>query len=412
MYAVCGVHRGKANLKITHIAWDLRGEMGGPVRMVKDLCATLGKRGHQIQLLAARTDDQQQPATSGSNLHVKHLEPSILPLSLLSRRGLREARRLVKDADLVHLHVPWRAFNLQLSHSLADLDIPYVLTTHGALNDWAMRQKKFKKEAYLHIARRRLFGPARQIHFTSPAEEAQALTILPEIADKTEVLPCLIDLAPYRSLPGSSLAMESFPCIRRNVPKILFMSRLHPSKGLETLLAAAGMLRKRGVNFQLLVAGPTRERYLQRMRDLAAQLGVAANTEFLGMVSGQKKLALYQAANVFALPTFSENFGLVLAESLACGTPVVTTRGTDIWRDLQNAGGQIIERTPEAFADRLEQLLTSPAEAVVKGTEGRDYIHSWLDTDKVASDYESFYSKAAGVSQSPELKLITPKQVA
>ena len=112
------------------------------------------------------------------------------------------------------------------------------------------------------------------------------------------------------------------------------------------------------------------------------------------MVRGDVKLSLYELADVFVLPTYQENFGLVLPEALACGTPVVTTRGTDIWRELAAAGAWIVEQNPPAIAAAVAELLASEQLRTDLGVRGRQFVRDWLAEDKVSAGYEQMYRDA------------------
>jgi glycosyltransferase involved in cell wall biosynthesis len=109
-----------------------------------------------------------------------------------------------------------------------------------------------------------------------------------------------------------------------------------------------------------------------------------------------EKISLYQSADLFVLPTQQENFGLVLIEALAAGTPVLTTRGTDIWQDIAAAGGTIAEYTPAAISAALDKLLEDRVSLAAQGQRGRDWVMQNLNTEKLASDYERLYAKVIG----------------
>jgi len=111
-------------------------------------------------------------------------------------------------------------------------------------------------------------------------------------------------------------------------------------------------------------------------------------------------LSLYAMADVFALPTQQENFGLVYSEAMLCETPAIGTKGTDIWRELEEGSATITDRTPEAFADAIEELVTDKELARSKGKAGRVQMLKWLDTDTVAEQYEKMYASAASEHQS------------
>lgn len=168
---------------------------------------------------------------------------------------------------------------------------------------------------------------------------------------------------------------------------------------MDVLIRAVADLAHAGRSLRCIVAGTGDNAYLERMRALAASLGVADRVRFVGMVTGDLKLSLYQLADVFALPTSQENFGFVLPESLACGTPVVTTEGVDIWPELVDGGGAVVaERTPAAFARETAALLDDPARRERMGRQGREWVMRYLDGESVAEKYEDLYRRAASRS--------------
>jgi glycosyltransferase involved in cell wall biosynthesis len=123
----------------------------------------------------------------------------------------------------------------------------------------------------------------------------------------------------------------------------------------------------------------------------AKNTGVVDEVTFLGMVLGSLKLSLYAMADIFALPTQQENFGLVYAEAMLCETPTIGTKGTDIWRELQKGGAIIADRTPEAFADAIASICNDKSQLKELGTKARTHILGWLDTNTVAQQYEEMY---------------------
>jgi len=109
------------------------------------------------------------------------------------------------------------------------------------------------------------------------------------------------------------------------------------------------------------------------------------------MVRGIEKQSLYQLSDVFVLPTYQENFGLVIAEAMACGTPVVTTRGTDIWREIERGGARIADMNPESLATQMREFLTDNETRDRVGQQGLHFIRQWLDRNSVVSGYEQVY---------------------
>jgi glycosyltransferase involved in cell wall biosynthesis len=185
------------------------------------------------------------------------------------------------------------------------------------------------------------------------------------------------------------------PSHQATLPKILFLSLLHEKKGVDILIRAAAQLRDAGQSFVLLIAGTGEAAYKRQLLDLTAKLNLTDHVHFLGLITGSQKLSLYQLADIFVLPTFQENFGLVLAEALACGTPVITTRGTDLWPHIQEAGGLITDATPAAFAAAISKLLASPDDLPALGRRGRAWVFDNLAQDTIARRSETLYRELA-----------------
>ena len=395
MFATDDFHL-KLGQACVHFFPQLRLEHGGVVKAVLDMCAMLAERGHAVTLLTCDGADVPDAwRTAGENTpQVVELQPSRRFPTLISREGLRQARPILRQAGVVHLHTPWAISNLQLARRLRAGGMPYVVTIHGMMDDWCMRQKGLKKRMFLALTGRRFLERAAQIHFTAQAEQDQTLRWIPGARSRATVAPCVIDLREYEDLPGPEPAYAAFPAIDPHQPKVLYLSRLHPKKGIEILIAAAAILRDRGLAFQVLIAGPGEPAYQASLQRLVDDHRLGNRVQFLGMVRGTEKLSLYQAADVFVLPTYQENFGLVLVEALACATPVVTTRGTDIWHELEQAGAKIVSNEGAALAQAISDILTDPAGAPELGRQGRQYIQRWLSKDQIAEQYEKLYAAA------------------
>jgi len=232
------------------------------------------------------------------------------------------------------------------------------------------------------------------VHCTAEEELNQARKWF-HAGTPTAVLPILVNLEPFRSLPGKELGLAMLPESKRGDFKILFLSRLHEKKGVDTLIKAAAMLRDRGLRFVLIVAGNGEHTYETYLRDLAAQLNLKEQVHFVGLVTGASKISLFQSADLFALPTHQENFGVALAEAMSAGTPVRTTQGTDIWREVQAAGGTIADATPQAFADAISKLMSDPADLKSRGEQGRQWAFNVLAEEPLAKRYESLYRQIA-----------------
>jgi glycosyltransferase involved in cell wall biosynthesis len=351
----------------------------------------MARRGHRVTL--ACSDPADIPGAWARDQANSHVVVKLDPPGRAGRlvpAALARVDSLTAEADAVHLHTPWDLANLQITRRR---NKPYILSIHGMLDDWSMAQKGLKKRLFLWLFARSLLNGAAAVHCTAEAERTQATRWFD--GSRAVVVPLVFDLTDFRTLPGPYGARAEFPVTASEEGKLLFLSRLHPKKGAEIFLRAGAMLQRRGTPVQLILAGPGDGAYIAGLKELAGELGMGDRTHFLGLVVGQNKISLMQSADVFILPTSQENFGFVFPEAMACRTPVVTTRGVDIWPELEASGGAVIaERSPEAIADAAAGLLADPIRRRTMGEKGREWVLSALDTDRVSSQFEAMYAKA------------------
>jgi len=379
-------------MKILHYKPTICLEEGGVVRAVLDMCTEMAGAGHEVTLATTDTKDVPQPWREGAPGC-----PSLLTVPNRMRPTHCDALvRRIGEVDVVHLHAVWQPTNLQVAKACRRLGKPYIVSIHGMLDDWTIGQKHLKKRVFLALGGSPYLSHAAVVHATAEAELSQATKWLGGAPG--EVVPLLFDLAGFAELPGSGPALAKFPEIDTSVPRLLFLSRINYKKGVDRLLRAAAILRDRGIAFQLLIAGTGDEPYASQMHALRDQLGLGDRVLFLGFVSGVEKVSLYQAATAFVLPTSQENFGFVYFEALACGTPVVTTRGTDTWPEIESSGGGVIASgEPEPFAEAIAGLLAEGEPAIAaRGEKARAWTLDYFQPARIVAAYEALYARAVG----------------
>ena len=245
-------------MNIVHFFPRIRREEGGVVQVVIDLCLSLAQLGHKVQL--ATCDGPDVPVawkSQGHNPTAHFLEKSPSIPGRLSAKGVEQFKQLAAKADVVHLHTPWELGNLQLAKVARKSCLPYVVTVHGMLDDYCMRQKGLKKRTFLALGGRRLFAEATAVHFTAAAEMEQASRWIPG-KYLSVVQACSLDLLPYENLPGTAPALAAFPQLAGPRQKILFLSRVHPKKGLELLIEAGALLKRQGFRIRASHSGARR----------------------------------------------------------------------------------------------------------------------------------------------------------
>lgn len=354
----------------------------------------MSRRGHTVTIATAHTPAEGPPAelTGDVNPRVVVLKPGLVKGHWLPAPARATLRELMTNHQLAHVHGVWDISNVQVGRIARSMGKPYFVSVRGMLDDWCMEQKRAKKLLFHTLTGRSHLNGAAEIHLTADAELDQARKWFNPA--KGTVISNLLNLDPYRKAPGPGLAREKFACLREPHPVVLFLSRIHYKKGAEVLIDAAHAMAKAGVHATFVLAGPCDEDYRAALQAHIQRCGLTERVHFVGHVGGDLKVSLYQAATVMALPTSQENFGFVFPESLAAGTPVITTKGVDIWPSLERGGGSlIVDRTPQAFAEAMTRLLHDTSLRERMSEQARRYVFAEYDESRIAAQFEAMYAK-------------------
>lgn len=274
--------------------------------------------------------------------------------------------------DVVHVHGTWTPLLAVASFFARSQGIPVIVSPHGCLEPLALAHRGWKKKLALTLYQRRVFTTASMMVATARQELDSIRRI--GIVCPVAVIPIGVDAA--GDLPRQRGAERRF----------LFLSRLHPIKGLPDLIKAWALVRRPG--WRVVIAGPDEGGHLDEIRTHIQQLGLESDFEFTGLVTGERKEALFAEAEVFVLPTYSENFGLVIAEALARGVPVITTTGAP-WEDiLMYRCGWWVSPGTNGIAQALEAAMDLPREALVemgqRGVQLTKDKYSWSQIGRSA----------------------------
>lgn len=367
-----------ASFKCLHIVESLDLRHGGVARSVIDLANALNRNG--VRTTLASPDF----GCSRTSIDCDDL-CSELPRG---RSTSPQARNLMSDADIVHLHTPWWSTNPSLVRMAVSLGKPVVLSSHGMLDDWSLAQKPLKKWVYTKLIAGRMIKRC-VMHCTAEEELRQVLKRVAPI--KSEVIPLVIDQHFFDVKLDDAIAVKRWPFLANlGQKKILFLGRVHPKKGLDIAIRTIAKLK----DCLLVVAGPEEPEYTKELKELADALGVASRVHWIGVVFGDEKDSLLSSCDCILLPTQQENFGLVHVESLAMGLHVITTSGTDIWRELKDCGAMIIDRTPEAMATAVNKCEVSNRE--IRLVAQRQRLYDWIAPKATTERYIAMYASLLG----------------
>lgn len=262
--------------------------------------------------------------------------------------------KLPQRPTVFHFHSAWQTHHIPLYKHCISNRIPYVISPHGMLAGWRLRQKWWKKLPYLILVERRNLKRSSRILVTSDLERREVLRVVPKA--NTVIIPL--------GLTGS--AVPNYAESRKKLgwshdeKILLFLSRLSPEKGIELLLEALqGVTRQVAAKLRLIIVGGGEEKYVIKLKEYCNQHEKdLPPVEWIGSMWGDDRWKYFQGADVFCLPSHSENFGLVILEACQVGTPVVTTTFTP-WEHLNDLGyGAVVERNVSRLRNGLIKCLS------------------------------------------------------
>ena len=270
--------------------------------------------------------------------------------------------------------------------------IPYTVRTMGQLTPWALSQKQLKKQAYTFFVERHNLNKAAAIHCTTEAEAENVRSF--GIQTPTLTLP----LGANASAPiaNAEAKLRQKYNIASDKPIVLFLSRLHYKKRPELLLESLSQLKTQGYSFHAIFAGSGEADYTDSLQQLVTSLGVEERVTFAGHVTGADKDLLLQGADLFALPSYSENFGIAVAEALVAGLPVVITPEVQISDDVKAANaGAIVSGDVESVTNAIAELLVAPQLRQELSTNAKRLAQTRYSWKAIAGELASSYKAIA-----------------
>jgi glycosyltransferase involved in cell wall biosynthesis len=357
--------------------------------------------GHTIEkletvflILGKRSSDLRQTvkivfAIPPAEQRVGGLDSAIRSLRhALTNLGLTIAGELPLDLEpdtLVHFHGLWQPAHARLAKRCLTASVPYVVSPHGMLEPWAWRHKRWKKWPYFHLVEKGCLARAHGLLATGEPEARRLQQLLPR--QRIETLP----------LGLTSNARPDYENARRLLgwePEervLLFLSRVHVKKGLDLLLAALATTPL-PEKTRLIIVGDGEPAYVRSLRRFASENGGRLPPiEWVGAVWGEGRWPYFQGADLFCLPTHSENFGLAVLEACQVGTPALTTNETPWGDQLSGDRGFIGEPNVESVRHLLSEFFQQPRRDSRKRAALADWAHAGYDWKNLAPKYAAFY---------------------
>lgn len=360
-------------MKILFFITSISLQSGGPSRSVPLLVKGLAEAGVDITLMTFFSDDMNTHSLEGTSAKLIVLEP---------KSSYKEIETFIcnRKIDLIQLQSIWDPIYHQIAVLARKHHIPYIITPRGMLEPWSLTQKSFKKRLALLLYQKRDLNKAACVYTTAKLEAINVKRL--GINASCSIIPNGIDI-------------DGYPCrtdIGKVQKRILFLSRIHKKKGIEVLLDAWENLHSDYSDWQVLIVGNGDDDYISELKIKIANAGLSNSIDIVPPVFGEDKISLYHSSSLFVLPSYSENFGMVVAEALSCGVPVITSRNTP-WEILEGMKcGWWIPLSQEALTRTLKEALQmSPTSLFMMGQRGRTIIEGLFSYRSVAAKAIELY---------------------
>lgn len=359
---------------------------GGPSRSVPVLAKGLSEVGLDVTLIAVESDDMNTHLFNGTAVKLVKVTSSASQsdyIQLFSEGGY----------DLIHSQCIWKPSYHKVAIAARKLNIPLIITPRGTLEPWSLGQKKWKKKMAMVLYQKNDLQKAACILATSDMEarHVRDLGIAPPIA----IIPNGIDVSEYACrTEGSKFSVKK---------QIVFLSRIHKKKGVEFLINAWEQLKAKYPDWNVVIAGNGEEAYISQLKAMITAKSLHEFVEIIPPVFGEAKHKLYSESSLFILPTYSENFGMVIAEAMSCGVPCITTNGTP-WQELnEKCLGWCIDLSQENVIKTISEAIDLGQDKLFEiGQRCSQYIYDTYQYTEVASKNKQVYEWIVNGGDKPE----------
>ncbi len=385
-------------MKILHVIAGLAPRYGGPSKACVEMARAVARLGHEVSIYTTNMDGRgtldvptDQPvlqhgvAVSYFPAHFPRFWGTSWPLA----RALRTA---LAAAEVVHIHSLYMFHDWVAGHYCHALHKPYLVRPHGTLDPFIYCRHRLRKSIMEFAFQNRVLRRAAAIHYTT--EEEMRLAAPFACGAPGAVVPLGLDLADYQDLPPPGSFRARYPEVG-DKKIVLFFGRINFKKGMDVLARAYGSVARARDDVHLVIAGPDHG-FKAKVESWLREEGVLDRTTFTGMLLDDDKLAVLRDADIFVLPSYSENFGIAVVEAMACALPAVISGKVNIWREVEEAGaGVVAPAKAEVFSACILELLDDPARRVAMGAEGRRLVERAFNWDRIAERLVGLYTAVA-----------------
>jgi glycosyltransferase involved in cell wall biosynthesis len=391
--------RGRAHptgaMKLLHVNADLAKVTGGPAKTVIDMSIAARPFGHDISIYATTYGGETmalEPARE-AGVDIRLFPVGFPEFWERSPELTRALEATIPSSNLVMIH------SLYMYHSWIAASIcrrncvPYIVCPHGALDPYIYRRHRWRKAIAEALFQNRVLKGAAAVHYTTEDERRLAAPVAHNTS--AEVVPLSLNADDYRPLPPRGEFRAAFPEIG-NRRIVLFLGRLNFKKGLDLLIPAFAQVLEQGRDLHLVLAGPQDDEMRPKLAAMIEKYDIADRVTFPGYIDGRQKLAALADADMFVLPSYSENFAVSVAEAMFCRLPVIVTDRVNICGDVSRANaGRVITPNVEELAAAIAELAGDENLRQSLGSAGEALVRERFLHERVGQKLDQMYRRHA-----------------
>ena len=345
-------------MRLLRIIPSLDVKLGGPQVALLKITPYLEKENFQTTVITL----DEQNAKCLKDLPFKTIGLGPVNTKYGYKRGITKIiEKISSNQDCVIIHGIWQYHSFAAWRALNKTNIPYFVYTHGMLDPFYKNYfplKHIKKSIYWHLAEYKVIRDAKAILFTSDKERLLARKSFWLYKANEKVVEYGTQSPPKESEVSKDIFLSEYSHLK-NKRILLFLSRIDYKKGLDILIKAFAKISYEDSSLALVIAGPDPVGQKVKLEKLAKIYRIDKKITWTGMLWDDMKWSAYRSAELFCLPSHSENFGIVIAEALACGIPVASTNKVNIYEEILAANaGLISENNLEGFTKLLKSWLS------------------------------------------------------
>ncbi len=404
---------GGRPIRALHVIPSIAAQHGGPSFAIRGIARALATAGVEVTIVT--TDDDGlgkhlgvSPGTQVEEAGAKvlYFRRNLLPYKVSISMG-QWLFRNAKSFDVLHLHALFSFSSTIAAHAARRARVPYIVRPLGVLNRWGLEnRRRLPKQLSLRAIELPIIRHAVAMHYTSEAERAEACEISPIVGRaRSAVIP----------LPIETPAKGDANFFRLTYPEatgrrvVLFLSRVDKKKGIEPLLQAFAEVQRAIPATVLAIAGTGDAAYVDSLRQMAGRLGLTESILWTGHISGELKAAAFAVAEIFVLPSSSENFGVAAAEALALGVPAILSDAVALSAEARAyEAAVVVDQTPASISAGILEVLNHPARAAQMAANGERLAAELYSPTAVGRSLRELYESILAGQSSADAFTSTP----